>query len=402
MMIERLGFFNLLKEMKNDMEHGSKYHLEGSVYNHTKLVVQQGYDLTEKLNIPQLSQNYVKLLTFYHDIAKPLFKQYNEKSKRYIYTGHWYGSGNVFLYHFEKYNLLKETLNDKRIVYILARLIQLHHVEQFKKELRESLKSLTDTEKLYLLILKLSDLRGRIVDDTVKEKFQNEIEKYENELYRLLENIDIEEIDNYFINSDYQWFNADIFDDVIKNTQNIILIPIGLPKSGKTTTYRKITQLLNGEFKTLRLGLDDIRVQLYYNNPNKTIEDINDTETYQKIHEFSTEQFGKVKNELYRQYAKFIKENNTHKKLIQVDNTNLIAKYRMETIRWFKNMLRNQKTKIIGLLFTTDLEEILYRRTQRYDLHTDRKENERIIINMWLNRQLPLREEGFDKIFLVP
>lgn len=153
---------------------------------------------------------------------------------------------------------------------------------------------------------------------------------------------------------------------------NIILMLIGLPASGKSTFARQVQDSLDNVFV---FSSDDVRQEVYedetcQDNP-KLIFDI-----------------------LYKKISKELKnkhDNNEGKKIIIVDACSTKKKDRQEIFKRF-----NKKAMIYGILMNTDTYDCLKRNNER-----DRVVPAYAILRMYKNFENPKLDEGFEEILEV-
>jgi len=395
---EILEIDGTIEKMKNDEDHYSKWHLEGDIWAHTQMVIEN----SEKFNDP-----IVKIGALFHDTGKIMSKQYNEKSERYMYPGHWFKSGNIFRETFYKwlFKRLEEDLGKfdryrvftNEFVFKFSRIIQLHHYEMFNKQIKEKLfaEELDRDEKEILLKLISADQKGREVAPEVKDKWISGIKKYE----KMIEEIEKENNNNTNTKRKIMSLPIELVVDYIKllfgETDTVYVIPIGIPKSGKTTTYKKLIKILEKDgIKGLRYGFDDIRVKIVTKGKKNSIEEINSTEEYEEIHQKIREMKIDLQKYLNEEIKKFINSYRKEKKLIWIDNTHLTIKYRR---RIMSNIPNKKNSRFVAFVFDAPLFEIL-KRDREYEIS---KNYEQIMTDMYYSIELPFITEGFDYIFLV-
>jgi len=391
----------IIEKMKSDKDHYSKWHLEGDIWTHTQMVIENA----ERFNDP-----IIKIGALFHDTGKIMSKQLNEKTGRYMYSGHWFKSGNIFreiflkwLFkkldgNFKKFNIYRMIVGE--FIFKFARIIQLHHYEMFNKQIKDKIftEELDRHEKEILLKLILADQKGRKVVPEVKEKWISTIEKHKKMLEDVMKensNIVNEVITGKKIISLPIKLITEYIKLLFNDTDTVYIIPIGIPKSGKTTTYKELIKILEKEnIKGLRYGFDDIRVKIASEGKKNSIEEINSTEEYEEVHKKIREMKIDLQKYLNEEIKKFINNYRKEKKLIWIDNTHLTIKYRRRIIN---NIPNRKNSKFVAFVFGAPLFEILERKRE-YEISKNYKQ---IMTDMYYSVEFPFITEGFEYIFVI-
>lgn len=132
--------------------------------------------------------------------------------------------------------------------------------------------------------------------------------------------------------------------DILSNNldKKIIIMPIGVSGSGKTTIYKKLKDYFDIEY----ISFDRIREEIYKNETGKEVITKQD---YRKIYRFISDK--KIK--LLPIAKKKMVE--TNKNIIYIDNTNLKKKSRNKFLHVGKNFLK------IAIFFYPDIKEVIKR-----------------------------------------
>jgi len=349
-------------ERMKETHHDNEWHLEGDVWTHTQMV------------IDNTTLEISELLALFHDVGKIDAKAINERTGRVFFPLHWFISGNYFRW------LMRDSF-DTYILFSLTRLIQLHHYYQFHKTIREKVftTELFNEEKEILLDLLLADLKGRIVSKDKREIWLNNIKETE----RIKEWAYKYEKEGEVLASNLNRLKESVLEKV--ENGKVFIVPIGIPKSGKTTTAKKLQEALEDEGVTMRrIGFDDIRVQIGSNGKKQSIEEVEDTREY-------IDYYNKTKNvDLLSTLRNIIKRDSSD--VVWIDNMNITIKSR----RLLINAL-GKRNQYLAVFFDVTFEEVM-KRKRNYEISFEPAE---VLKRLFFRVELPFNAEKFSEIHLL-
>lgn len=246
--------FNFLLSQK-DVPQNVKFHAEGDVLTHTRLVCESLINLDEFKELDENEKRIVFLSAIFHDSAKPFCTReiYDEISS----PGHAL-KGELFTREelYKNYNLYKIGFSEREEI---CKLVRYHGLPLFFLEKDNFLKYIllvSQMVKIKLLyILAKADILGRICSD--KKELLDKIELFkefciENNCY----------YSSYQFKDEYSrfyYFNKDKDDPTYKAYDDLnfeVILMSGLPASGKDTWIQK--NCLNLPM----ISLDNIREEL--------------------------------------------------------------------------------------------------------------------------------------------
>lgn len=243
-----------------ECEHKSKWHLEGNVFEHIKLVCSSLNSLLSSKNISDSKRKVLMTAALFHDIGKPLAMKEKPNGSR-SFIGHENYSEKIArcLLWDEEFYFREEVCSLVRNHMIPLRLYQDNNKKRKIMMLSHDVNSIED-----LILLKKADCLGQIT---------NENDEWEKKLKNLEENS--KKLDCY--NHPYNFFNGYtkfnfLNNDVKANHPTIVTnsnsfnvyIMVGLPGAGKNT-------YINTHFSNLPVvSRDEIRLTIN-NEHEKTI-----------------------------------------------------------------------------------------------------------------------------------
>ncbi|MGM9970701.1 MAG: AAA family ATPase [Anaeroplasma sp.] len=251
------------KDLLENTNQDPKWHKEGNVLNHTKMVCENLLLLNEYQSLDKDEKLVLFLAALFHDIAKPLCTKLIDNQISSPNHGP-IGACVTREYLWKKYNLAgkKELISIREGVCLLIKYhtTPLHianNTNGIKRLIKLSLNTnLTQYFNLkYLTILSKADVLGRISDDT-----QEQLNKIKLTI-DLAREIDCYEKAFVFSNSftKYKYFNSNNtwhYDNLYDDTWGEIILMSGLPGVGKDSFIKKYYQNLP------MISLDDIRIEL--------------------------------------------------------------------------------------------------------------------------------------------
>ncbi len=332
-----------------DPENPSPYHLEGSIWTHTELVIEEVEKICQ--DNPNLDCDILKTLALVHDIGKVVaYEDVPEKGIR-KFTNHWTWSGNIFR------KMLLEIDPDVELLRLfnLYKIVQAHHLNLFPKHIKEA--AVYDFNQYHRELLNnliLADRRGRI---TQKDYLLFQIPESKAHKQPIVVEESIEEILHLL-------------------PKRAVYVPIGAPNSGKSY----VAKILKEHMDIHVNGFDNIRTQLAFGKP---IEEVSSKE-YQEAHE-------KIKGSVLGDtLAKDLNAAILEGKSVYVDNTNLKYKYRKSLLTRLKRLPR------VAIFFIHNRPNLLKVRNEERTI----KIPEHVIENMYYTTQYPSYGE-FDEIVLI-
>lgn len=151
-------------ELYKQFDHNSSYHLEGTVYNHTKMVFD--YCIKTFSNDPMFKTLLIGCL--YHDLGK-CFTQTVKDNKT-----HFYNHETVGFFYFDDYNIFDLTEQEKLDV---KKIIGYHDV--YKYDINKLMKMFSYEDLLMLLKFSECDNNGRITETSHLSFNWRELPKYD-------------------------------------------------------------------------------------------------------------------------------------------------------------------------------------------------------------------------------
>ena len=288
----QLNYPKFVKDMIESSHHYSEtklnpYHLEGSVFTHTMLVINQLEDGNDVVS------QHVLIAALLHDIGKPISRKINIEKERVNFFGHEPMSAFLALDivdHIVKDFKLK-SINKRLLIEMIAL-----HTEGFKLNEKQLTERLINNHALsgYLTLLSNADQHGRFYEDEG----------------RLKKSLEIKTKDNF-------------------HSENTVILMVGLPCSGKSTIIKE-------KYKDFAiLSRDDIVMEL---GAKQNILDYNTA-----FRSVNQEEVDQILEKRKREYIK--------KKLnVVIDMTNMSRKSRRKRLSGFKGYEKHAHVVMTSLL----------------------------------------------------
>lgn len=327
----------ILKPFVNDLintEQDAKWHGEGNVYNHTKLVCEQLIKLPEYQAKDSISQLILFFSALFHDVGKIVSTKKENEEITVVNHGRK-GSNIIRKYLWQEYEL-SGNIEYQEVREAICLLIKYHMVPLYiasENNIRRTIKLSTNNEltKYFslemLYILSKADILGRICSDTDEQLLNLEIFKQiaigKNTYYH-----------NYQFQNNYTKYHycngTNVYeeDSLYDSSWGEIILMCGLPGTGKDT-------YINNYFKNKNIiSLDEIRKE-YHIKPTDDQKEVISVANY------------RMKNYLRSKQEFIWNATNitslTRQKIISVcHNYNAKVKIIFLETNWQENMKRNQ------------------------------------------------------------
>lgn len=364
--IEKELLLPYVDKLKSTMQE-DKWHGEGDVYTHTKMVCDELIKLEEYNSLNKDYQLVLFLSALFHDIGKIVCTKVIDGQIRSFH--HPKKGSNMIREYLWKELKLSGTKQLQEFREAICLLVRYHseptyfNYEKNKEKKVIELSLNTNLTKYFnnqmLSLLALADIRGRISDDNdLKEGYVLEYILYAKELNCYNESFKFKNTYTKikYLNSNSIWHQQELYD----SSWGEVILLCGLPGTGKDTyinTYYPNTPVIS---------LDDIRAKLKI-KPND-----NQGEVYN------------IAKDMAKSYLR-------EKKTFIWNATNISEMIREKQIKLFHEY--GAKVKIIFL--ETSLEENLKRNKERKKVVI-----ESVIFDMLGNLTLPLDTEAEEVIWL--
>lgn len=344
----------------------SNYHKEGSVLNHTRLVLGEAIKDTDKV--------LLHIAALLHDIGKPYCRNIKENSDKVVFYDHDNYSAYLAIDVIKKYyESIDDPLNSHNLVEILY-LINYHMLRIKNKKIS----NIYDVNNFFGFGKSFDNNFVKMLHyDNVGRKAEKEYLDFRDSLNLAhdLETADIPDFEydiEYKKNSlIYRNKNSTKFSNNSEGANLTLLM--GIPASGKTTYSEKLKE--NGYKVFCR---DDVIMELgAFDEYDKNWKTVNQEEV-SRIHENR------------------IKDGIKNEEDLVIDETNMSIKSRNRKI----NLLHNRYLKSVNIkVFLLSLEEVLKRNSNRSD--TGKYITPKVYEKMLKNFQMPVFSEGFNEIEFI-
>lgn len=296
-----------------ECDHKSKWHLEGTVFEHIKLVCSKMNQLLLSNNIPDRRKKVLMIAALFHDVGKPLVMREMDNGIR-TFIGHEFCSEKITrsLLWDEDYYFREDVCSLVRNHMLPLRLYEDNNKKRKIMLLSHDVNSIED-----LILLKKADCLGLITNEK-----DNWVKKLDN-LKEYSKKIDCYNHPYNFFNgyTKFNFFNYDLKSKnpvILTNNKSFdVYIMIGLPGAGKDTYIK------NNLPNIPVVSRDDIRLK-YYNVKEKTA-----------FNDKREKEVNRIEDEMILNLAK-------EKKSFIINNINLKRKYRKHYI----NILNEYKPNI--------------------------------------------------------
>ena len=165
----------------------------------------------------------------------------------------------------------------------------------------------------------------------------------------------------------------------IKKTNNILILMVGVPLSGKSTFIKKIKDY------AIIMSRDDLIIEIAKSLPSNKDIDISYNDAYNSVNQKQISVLFKEKlNEAGQTGNNYI-----------IDMTNVRPKYRKDTLSYFPN---HEK---IAIVLDTPTKKELLRRNENRKINENKYIDEEVIDKMINRFTFPTKKEGFDYILKI-
>lgn len=338
----------LYKDMEAMVE-GSPYHREDNVAVHTCMVVDQYISMVENETPRDVLGLYACI---FHDVGKPSSVDYKHNETRGDYksfAGHEQKSARLFENYAMQHLTDVLTVND---IYIIGWMIEYHLPWSIKNPSKRQMMINTvcaySVEKVFVNVL-MADQKGRIADSPQKVI---EAQEWCDQFVEMCETA--KQVLNY----------THVYDKVL-------FVAIGCSGSGKSTTYRKLSEKLEVQ----SFSLDALRHEWYGENYETAwAASVEDSQFSNKANARFNEMLGRCSH-------------------LYVDNTNTSKKSRRQYI----DMARKKGFCIHAIYLPCRIETVLSRQQTRHDKTVP----DQAVLRQYFSIQLPSYGE-FDVIEVSP
>lgn len=256
----------ILKPFVNDLintEQDAKWHGEGNVYNHTKLVCEQLIKLPEYQTKDSISQLVLFLSALFHDVGKIVSTKKEDEEITVVNHGRK-GSNIIRKYLWQEYEL-SGNIEYQEIREAICLLIKYHMVPLYiasENNIRRTIKLSTNNEltKYFnlemLYIVSKADTLGRICSDTDEQLLNLEVFKQ----MAISKNA---YFNNYQFQNNYTKYHycngTNVYEEdaLYDSSWGEIIVMCGLPGTGKDTYINNYFQNKN------IISLDEIRKEYH-------------------------------------------------------------------------------------------------------------------------------------------
>lgn len=333
--------------------HSTRWHREGSVTNHTRLVYDAMKERIKDVRREDYNEWSLIMLSaaLFHDIGKPSTTYFDEKQGDWCCKSHGEAGEKLFRKVFFDERLdLRE-----KVAYLIRYHMLLHHTmqkgaERQKKELIQMMYGLMPIEDM--LLLNECDMRGSINEENNEDNITQHIAKVNNA---------VEELKKERKNNPFYYVND-------RSTRMYVMI--GVPGSGKSTFAEtlKETEKAKGVFSLPIISRDTIRIEMGLCGEGEKC--------------MGTP---KQEDEVTRRVKESIQNLSSMGMSFIVDNTSLKKKYRDQYIDYIK---RYDVAPIYVYVEAPSLEENFKRRDGEIDSS--------IIQRMWDGFEFPNHSECYE------
>lgn len=358
-------FTKFATDMKNsdhayDENTPNPYHMEGDVWTHTMMVLEEASKLTDKEEI--------LLAALLHDVGKPKSREVVPETKRVRFFSHESISTVLSIEILLKYREeVNESINLIRVLELINWHSDFHQISQ-EKGLSKKQKIMLgqkygDTELFEdMFLMSMSDNLGRIHETLTKE---DTITRFE------------------YIRKEYEAIQKELQESPSQevNKKSKIQMLIGIPNAGKSTHINE--ELKKGE--KVILSFDNMIMEKY--------PDLNYSDAFKKAMETKGTKEDNWK-EFERRFKEELKISFNEGKEVIVDKTNLTKKSRNRVLSNAPKTIKRE-----AIMFLTTLPTLLERNAKRAE-ETGKYIPMGVMENFIKSFTMPDNSE-FDEIFFV-